>query len=262
MALETLRANKLQSGLTVLGVVIGITSIVGVTSLIRGFDQSLRDSINELGPEHHLPDQVQRARARLGWRLRAIMRRPNLTVEDAKAIEKLAPSVDIVDIWLGAQGEIQERVFYQGQKTRALAVIGATEEFADVNFVKVAFGRFFTRAEVEHRRRVGRARAYGRTRRCSDRRASIRSASASGSAARNTRSSACSANGPRPAASTSARTTSSSFRRRRTRSCSTRARPGASAAAERADRHRAVRRGAARTGACARSRRSCASVTA
>jgi len=50
MALETLRANKLQSGLTVLGVVIGITSIVGVTSLIRGLDQSLRSSINSLGP--------------------------------------------------------------------------------------------------------------------------------------------------------------------------------------------------------------------
>ena len=50
MALETLRANKLQSGLTVLGVVIGITSIVGVTSLVRGLDQSLRESINALGP--------------------------------------------------------------------------------------------------------------------------------------------------------------------------------------------------------------------
>ena len=50
LALDTLRANKLRSALTVLGVVIGITAIVGMTSLIRGFDQSLRDSIRELGP--------------------------------------------------------------------------------------------------------------------------------------------------------------------------------------------------------------------
>ena len=41
MAWDTLRGNKLRSALTVLGVVIGITSIVGMTSLIRGFDQSL-----------------------------------------------------------------------------------------------------------------------------------------------------------------------------------------------------------------------------
>ena len=40
----------MRSALTVLGVVIGITSIVGMTSLIRGFDQSLRDSISQLGP--------------------------------------------------------------------------------------------------------------------------------------------------------------------------------------------------------------------
>ena len=38
MALDTLRANKMRSALTILGVVIGITSIVGMTSLIRGFD--------------------------------------------------------------------------------------------------------------------------------------------------------------------------------------------------------------------------------
>src|SRR5918996_1463722 len=50
MALDTLRANKLRSSLTILGVVIGITAIVGMTSLVRGFDESLRESIRELGP--------------------------------------------------------------------------------------------------------------------------------------------------------------------------------------------------------------------
>ena len=50
MAFETVRTNKMRSGLTVLGVVIGITSIVGMTALIRGFDQSLRDMIGAIGP--------------------------------------------------------------------------------------------------------------------------------------------------------------------------------------------------------------------
>ena len=154
MALETLRANKLQSGLTVLGVVIGITSIVGVTSLIRGFDRSLRESINELGPNTIMLVKFSDIGLSSGADFAQVMRRPNLTVDDAKAIEKLAPSVDVVDVWLGGQGEVEERVFYKGEKTRPLAVIGATEEFADVNFVKVAFGRFFTESEVEHRRRV------------------------------------------------------------------------------------------------------------
>ena len=47
------------------------------------------------------------------------MRRPNLTVDDAKAIEKLAPSVQIVDIWLGARAKSRSAIFYEGQKTRA-----------------------------------------------------------------------------------------------------------------------------------------------
>ena len=51
MSFDTLRTSKMRSALTVLGVVIGITSIVGMTSLIRGFDQSLRDSISQLGPD-------------------------------------------------------------------------------------------------------------------------------------------------------------------------------------------------------------------
>ena len=50
MAFDTIWANKMRSALTVLGVVIGITSIVGMTAMIRGFDQSLRDLIAQSGP--------------------------------------------------------------------------------------------------------------------------------------------------------------------------------------------------------------------
>ena len=54
MAFDTVRGNKMRSGLTVLGVVIGITSIVAMTAIIRGFDQSLQDSIRAIGaPSNH-----------------------------------------------------------------------------------------------------------------------------------------------------------------------------------------------------------------
>jgi ABC-type lipoprotein release transport system permease subunit len=43
MSWDTVRGNKMRSFLTVLGIVIGITSIVGMTAMIRGFDQSIRD---------------------------------------------------------------------------------------------------------------------------------------------------------------------------------------------------------------------------
>jgi putative ABC transport system permease protein len=151
MALETVRTNKMRSALTVLGVVIGITAIVGMTSLIRGFDESIRGMINELGPKTIF---LARVGGLQDVDADEIARRPVLTVGDAKAIEKLAPSVANVDIWLGNDGEVQERIFYESHRTTPLVVLGATEQFAAVNFVQPETGRFFTRAEVDHRRRV------------------------------------------------------------------------------------------------------------
>ena len=155
LALDTLRANKLRSGLTVLGIVIGITAIVGMTSLIRGFDDSLRDSIRELGPDTIFLAKFSGVSLAAGRDFAELLRRPNLTVEDARAIERLAPSAGIVDIWLGAGGPpTQVRIWYSGESTKMLAVLGATERFADISFMELQTGRFFTESEVNRRRNL------------------------------------------------------------------------------------------------------------
>jgi len=155
MALDTLRGNKLRSGLTILGVVIGITAIVGMTSLIRGFDQSLRDSVKALGPSTIILTKLSIVSISSGAQFSDLLRRPNLTVDDAKAIEKLAPSIQTVDILLGTGlAQTQERMYYRGERTKLLTIVGATEQFAEARFAKVTLGRFFTQPEVLHRRRV------------------------------------------------------------------------------------------------------------
>jgi putative ABC transport system permease protein len=155
MALDTLRTNKLRSALTVLGVVIGITAIVGMTSLIRGFDESLRDGIRELGPNTIFVAKFSGVSLAAGKEFAKLIRRPNLTIDDAKAIEKLATSAAMVDVWLGAGGPpTQERLFYRGQRTKPIVVMGVTENFANISFLKIEAGRFFTESEVERRRNV------------------------------------------------------------------------------------------------------------
>ena len=155
VALDSLRANKLRSALTILGVVIGITAIVGMTSLIRGFDNSLRDSIRKLGPNTIFLAKFSGLSIAAGNEFTELLRRPNLTIEDATAIEKLAPSAGVVDIWLGAGGPpTQTRVFYGNDRTKLLAVLGATENFAQINFLDLQAGRFFTAGEVSRRRNV------------------------------------------------------------------------------------------------------------
>ena len=155
VAFDSLRANKMRSALTILGIVIGITAIVGMTSLIRGFDESLRASIRELGPNTIFVAKFSGVSLAAGNEFATLLRRPNLTVEDAAAIEKLAPSAGIVDIWLGAGGPpTQTRVFYGNERTKLMAVLGATEHFADINFLDLQAGRFFTDTEVSRRRNV------------------------------------------------------------------------------------------------------------
>jgi len=154
MSLDTLRGSKMRSALTVLGVVIGITSIVGMTSLIRGFDQSLRDSISQLGPNTLMVQKWGALSFASGKSFLEVARRPNLTMDDARAIERECPSVALVDVWLGAMGTAQSRIYYGHEKTKQLAIIGATENWSAVNFAKLEYGRLFIPAEVEHRRPV------------------------------------------------------------------------------------------------------------
>ena len=154
MAIDTLRTSKMRSALTVLGVVIGITSIVGMTSLIRGFDNSLRESISQLGPDTIIVQKWGALSFAAGRSFMEVARRPNLTMEDARAIQRECPSVALIDVWLGAFGNARSRIYYGRERTKQLQIFGATENWAAVNFAKVEAGRLFISAEVEHRRDV------------------------------------------------------------------------------------------------------------
>ncbi len=152
MSFDTLRTSKMRSALTVLGVVIGITSIVGMTALIRGFDESLRDSIRALGPNTVFVQKFSALSFSAGKSFLEVAKRPNITREDARAVARESPSIAVVDVWLG--GQDRTRVYYGHEKTTPIGILGATENFSAVNFIKLELGRLFTPSEVEHRRQV------------------------------------------------------------------------------------------------------------
>jgi putative ABC transport system permease protein len=81
--------------------------------------------------------------------------RPNMTPEDALAIERDAPSIAVVDVTLGDGGPpTQERVYYKNLKSKMISVLGTTERWTDVVRVPLEAGRFFTSGEVQRRRHV------------------------------------------------------------------------------------------------------------
>jgi putative ABC transport system permease protein len=157
MAFDTLRANKLRSALTVLGVVIGITSIVGMTALVRGFDESLRELIAQAGPNIIYVERFGVTSFANGFELKEFLKRPNLTISDARALEQQATTLQYVDIELGAApvGPItQRRVYYRNLKSKNLIVFGTGENFAEGTRLKMLVGRYFNGTDVHLRKNV------------------------------------------------------------------------------------------------------------
>ena len=155
MAFDTVRGNKMRSALTVLGVVIGITSIVGMTAMIRGFDQSLREMIAAIGPNTIFVQRFGITSFAGGVEFKELIKRPNLSISDARALESQAGTIQFVDIQLGAGGPpTQRRVFYLTQKTKNLVVFGSTENFAEGTRIPMLGGRFFNGTEVQYRKNV------------------------------------------------------------------------------------------------------------
>jgi len=140
----------------VLGVVIGITSIVGMTALIRGFDQSLRDLITQSGPNIVYLQRFGVASFANRTEFSKLLKRPDLTISDARALEVQNTTLQYVDIELGAgPGPVtQRRVFYRDLKTKNLIIFGTGENFAEGTRLPVLMGRFLNGTDIQYRRNV------------------------------------------------------------------------------------------------------------
>ncbi len=154
IAVQTLISNKLRSSLTILGVVIGVTSIVAMTSLINGFGQSLEAQVRQLGSNTVYVHKFSIQSFGSGRDFVELVKRPNLSEEDARALAD-SPLVESVGLQIGGGPFTQmERITYGGDATKASALVGATANFAETNFIALEAGRPFVDFEVTSRRQV------------------------------------------------------------------------------------------------------------
>lgn len=153
MSWDTVVGNKLRSFLTVLGIVIGITSIVGMTAMIRGFDQSMRDVLRGLGPNTIYVAKMSAVSFSAGRSFRDLLMRPNITADDAAAIERSAKTIEVVDLTFngGGPGNQSVRLFYRNLRTTPMPIIGSTATWPFAVSVPIESGRFFTAGEVQRR---------------------------------------------------------------------------------------------------------------
>ena len=146
MAIETLRANKLRSSLTILGIVIGVTTVITISSAINGLNNRVSAWVSSLGTNviwvFHMPVIGVRPTAEM-------LARKRLTLDDVMALRKL-PHVTAAD---GALQHVAQfrvgivSVRYQGKTVGGAILQGDTAEVSDVNDLTLLQGRMFTDEE-------------------------------------------------------------------------------------------------------------------
>jgi len=152
MALGSLRANKFRSALTVLGIVVGIITVVLVASILTGMRSSITSMIEEYGTNNIYAFHLSTG-PRVGNRDRSEYKRKPLLPVDGDAIIAQVPSIEqlanVLFLW-----RLDSTVRYRGEKYRRGQLSGVTAPYAAVTNVSVSEGRFITESDNSHRRDV------------------------------------------------------------------------------------------------------------
>ena len=144
IAIDTLRANKLRSGLTILGVVMGVSTVMAMAAIVQGIKEQIVRTIEIAGPTTFYVVKVFSQTPINPDRLPAWIRiRPNLSEDEARRIQTL-PEVSYAAIW----GQTQGRLEYNGVRTQNLLINGADDRFVEIQGGELVEGRWFTRPEM------------------------------------------------------------------------------------------------------------------
>jgi putative ABC transport system permease protein len=152
LALDTLRGHKLRAFLTVLGVIIGTSTVIGVGSIIAGLDGAITNQLKSFGTNNLVVTKWDSAVGFGGRSLEERLRKP-LTYENAVAIRERCPSVESVSPWLFAPWNMIHKGKYKGVDAFSLNLGGTEPGYVDSG-VEMLHGRFFTEAENLRRRPV------------------------------------------------------------------------------------------------------------
>jgi putative ABC transport system permease protein len=154
MALDALRQNKMRSLLTVLGVVIGVTTLILVASILVGLDRDIRAFLNDFGEETLWVFKINPSFGTGGLTAEERARK-SLTFDDAMAIQDQCPAVKMVTVDVFPRVNSREPIIsnarYKGKEVSGVQYSGALPESELVYNFRVAKGRFFNEAETLHR---------------------------------------------------------------------------------------------------------------
>ncbi len=149
ISLSALRANKLRSGLTTLGIVIGIVTVTLMATAIQGLNGAFRQSISSMGSDTLFIE-------RFGWfndsheEWQKSMRRPVISLDQFDALSRQMTLAKAITPITGTQLQVT----FKNRTSRSVSILGCNEQFVLIGANTIAEGRFFSAAEANGGRPV------------------------------------------------------------------------------------------------------------
>ena len=152
--MDTLKAHKLRSFLTVFGVVLGVSVIMLVAALITGFDHQVQENVKQYGADTAFISRFDQGPHGGGRRPKDERERKPLTLEDAEAIKEGSPAVKNVTVFL-TWWEQQHSVRTKSGEVSAIDFRGVQANFGQVYANAATLeGRFISEGDDLHREKV------------------------------------------------------------------------------------------------------------
>lgn len=144
IALRALGAHKLRSFLTLLGVIIGVMTVVTVVAIISGLNNYISEKVFNLSPDVFVVTRFGIITSREEF-LEAIKRK-RIDLSDYEAVERQCGSCAMI----GAQSSTNQTVKYRSEKLEGVQIIGTTANMAELNNLDLEDGRFYVDSENHH----------------------------------------------------------------------------------------------------------------
>jgi putative ABC transport system permease protein len=144
LALGAMRSSKLCSALTILGVVIGVATVMAMASIVQGIRDQIVRTIEIAGPTTiYVLKKFSQTPLNPDRLPKDVRIRPDLTTAEARRIRDL-PEVSYAGLW----GQALARIEYGGTRSQPLAIFGADDRFTLIQGGELVEGRWFTQAEL------------------------------------------------------------------------------------------------------------------